>query len=269
MKTLKNLFLFLSGTKSKKTNTKKDAEIKYNSTLFFQLGMIISVAITAYFINTTFKELNNSISDANKANETEEIIFHDFKIITPIVIEPEVEIEQPKKVILKDKIRIVDKENENLKKEDIITEPEEVKINKDTKIVVEKRIDTEPKTDNTIYGLTGVERVPVFPGCETFTTNEDRIQCLSIEMGKLINKRFNNNIAADAGLKGSQRIYVSFVINKTGMVSDVQVRAPHPRLEAEAKRVVKLIPKMLPGLQNNNAVDVRFNLPINFAIQEY
>lgn len=89
---------------------------------------------------------------------------------------------------------------------------------------------------------------------------------MSSEMGRFINKHFNTEIANNLGLKGAQRIYVSFVINKKGDIDQLQVIGPHPRLEKEAGRVVNQIPKMLPGMQNNKEVEVRFSLPILFNI---
>ena len=45
-------------------------------------------------------------------------------------------------------------------------------------------------------------------------------------------------------------------------------RAPHPRLEKEAARVVNMLPKMKPGRQRGRAVVVSYTLPITFLVQE-
>jgi protein TonB len=67
---------------------------------------------------------------------------------------------------------------------------------------------------------------------------------------------------------GKQRISVQFVVDQVGNIVDVQVRAPHKRLEKEAKRVIELLPQMTPGQQQKNAVRVKYNLPIVFEIQD-
>ena len=44
-------------------------------------------------------------------------------------------------------------------------------------------------------------------------------------------------------------------------------RAPHARLEKEAKRVVGLLPKMIPGKQRGRPVNVTYMLPISFNVE--
>jgi protein TonB len=69
-------------------------------------------------------------------------------------------------------------------------------------------------------------------------------------------------------LSGKQRINVIFKIDKNGNVTGVRSRAPHPRLEKEAARVINLLPKMKPGRQRGKAVVVPYSLPITFKVQE-
>ena len=88
-----------------------------------------------------------------------------------------------------------------------------------------------------------IEKVPVYPGC-------------------------NTELANDLALSGRQRISVQFTIDKTGKVAEVRARAPHPKLEAEAIRVVKMFPRMEPGEQKGEKVGVLYSLPIVFDVQE-
>ena len=44
-------------------------------------------------------------------------------------------------------------------------------------------------------------------------------------------------------------------------------RAPHKRLQQEAIRVVKLLPKMIPGKQRGRPVGVKYSLPIAFKVE--
>ena len=75
-------------------------------------------------------------------------------------------------------------------------------------------------------------------------------------------------MAGDLGLSGRQRISVIFKIDRTGSVIGVRARAPHPRLEKEAVRVINLLPKMKPGRQRGKAVIVPYSLPIIFQVQD-
>lgn len=62
-------------------------------------------------------------------------------------------------------------------------------------------------------------------------------------------------------------VYVQFVVNTDGSI--VQVKSQnklHPDLEAEAERVVRLMPKWIPGEQAGKKVRVRYTVPINYVI---
>jgi len=91
---------------------------------------------------------------------------------------------------------------------------------------------------------------------------------MSSKIQKFVNRKFNTDLAGDLGLSGTQRIIVVFKIDKTGNIVGVRARAPHPKLEKEAARVVNLLPKMKPGRQRGNAVIVPYSLPIKFQIQD-
>ncbi|WP_285011027.1 energy transducer TonB [Pedobacter faecalis] len=60
------------------------------------------------------------------------------------------------------------------------------------------------------------------------------------------------------------RIVVQFVVDQDGYVVEPRIRESlHPRLDAEALRVVKRMPRWTPGVQGGRAVRVLYNLPIN------
>jgi bla regulator protein blaR1 len=113
-----------------------------------------------------------------------------------------------------------------------------------------------------------VEDVPVYPGCESLTSNEERKACMSENISKLVAKKFNTKLADSLGLKGRQRINVLFKIDKEGNVKDVRSRATHPALEAEAIRVINLLPKMMPAKQKGKKVTVPYSLPIVFQVAD-
>ncbi len=265
MKAIKNLVVFFTGSNKSQKKSKKDANIPYNATLYFQVGLIISVSVVALIINAAYSEPDTEDYATPKVTESEEEIFYDFTIYKPEVKVEVPEKPQPKKKVVKDIINITD--NPDAKGDEPVVDPEPKEMPENAKPTLPETPvkPDEPKN----YSVMGVERVPVFPGCEYLTDNVERRECMSSEIGQIIRRRFNTSIASDIGLKGNQRIYVNFIINKEGQVADVKVSAPHPKLENEAKRVINMIPKMLPGMQNNKDVDVMFNLPIIFDVQDY
>ncbi len=67
------------------------------------------------------------------------------------------------------------------------------------------------------------------------------------------------------GLTG--KVYVQFVVNSKGMVTDVKVvRGISPELDAEAIRVTKSSPTWEPGKHEGKNVAVQFTYPINFRL---
>jgi protein TonB len=112
-----------------------------------------------------------------------------------------------------------------------------------------------------------IENVPIFPGCDK-GNNAAKKKCMSQEITKFVQRKFNTGFAGDLGLSGRQRISVIFKIDKSGSVFGVRARAPHPRLEKEATRVINLLPDMKPGKQRGEAVIVSYSLPIIFQVQE-
>jgi hypothetical protein len=113
-----------------------------------------------------------------------------------------------------------------------------------------------------------IENVPIFPGCETLSTNAERRKCMSEKINTLVMENFNTKLGKELGLNGRQRINVIFKIDKNGNITDIRSRAPHPDLETEAIRVISLLPKMIPGKQNDENVIVPYSLPIIFQVKE-
>ena len=124
-------------------------------------------------------------------------------------------------------------------------------------IVVED-IEVEEVEEDVEVPFMVIENVPVFPGCES-GSNDAKRKCMSDKISEFVRRKFNTDLAGDLGLTGRQRINVIFKIDKSGNVVGIRARAPHPRLQAEAERVVKLLPKMKPGKQRGKPVVVPYS----------
>ncbi len=113
-----------------------------------------------------------------------------------------------------------------------------------------------------------IEDVPIFPGCEGLNNNEERKQCMSKKIQQFVNREFNKDLGSELGLSGVNRVIVQFKIDEKGDIVDIRSRAPHPRLEREAQRVIDKLPKMTPGKQRGKEVGVMYSLPIVFQVQD-
>jgi|GEM_PF-1755802 len=118
--------------------------------------------------------------------------------------------------------------------------------------------------------FTIVETMPVFPGCETKGSNKDKDQCTQ----NALFKHIMNNARIPMELKDPKRnmeatIYVSFVIDSIGELSDVRIlksSIDNKYLQLDAIRTVKTLPKMIPGTQRGKAVKVQYNIPIRYRL---
>ncbi len=80
----------------------------------------------------------------------------------------------------------------------------------------------------------------------------------------------NVKYPVDAKEQGkSGRVYVQFVVSKTGAVKDVKVvrSGGFESIDEEAVRVVSAMPKWIPGMQRGKKVNVNYTIPINFVLQ--
>jgi protein TonB len=64
------------------------------------------------------------------------------------------------------------------------------------------------------------------------------------------------------------KVICRFIVNKDGSVSDIEiVRSFSPSYDAEAIKVLKLLPKFIPSKQNGKNVRVWYYLPIPFKLK--
>ena len=110
-----------------------------------------------------------------------------------------------------------------------------------------------------------VERPPIYPGCEPYT--QQLRSCTQRKIQTHINKNFRYpEYAQKTGIQG--RVFVQFIIDKDGSIVGIKTRGPHPILEIEAKRIISILPKFIPGYVDGKAVRVPFSMPITFKLQK-
>jgi len=103
--------------------------------------------------------------------------------------------------------------------------------------------------------LVFAEFPPQFPGGEQ-------------EMYRFISDNLKYPIVdQEMGTQG--RVTIRFVVSKTGEVTDLKLlKGISPTCDKEAIRVIKSMPKWIPGKQNGNPVPVYFTLPIHFQLKQ-
>ena len=235
-----------------KKNTKADLSKK--SILFFQLGLILALLVVWQLIELKVYADPVAPPDLVLTDQFEEEA-------VPITQMEEVKPPEPPQEVIEE-IEIIDDEKDVIETVIASTEPDE-------KILEVAEVEFVEK-DEVIedFNINSVEEVPVFPGCENLADNNARKECFGEKVNTLVGRTFDSSLGSELGLSGLHRIYVSFKVEKDGTVSVLGVRAPHPKLEEEAIRVINKFPELIPGKQGGRPVGVTYSLPIIFRIQE-
>ncbi|QJD80247.1 energy transducer TonB [Spirosoma rhododendri] len=70
--------------------------------------------------------------------------------------------------------------------------------------------------------------------------------------------------AAQAAITG--KVFISFIVSKTGDVTNVSVlQGLGYGCDEEAVRLVREMPRWIPGKQNDEYVNVKYTLPVSFG----
>lgn len=134
-----------------------------------------------------------------------------------------------------------------------IPPPPPKKMNKEDKAVQKQTV--KPQGESEIQIFTVVEEMPEYPGGR-----------------KAMYSYLGENIKYPAKAKENKvegTVYVSFVVLEDGSVSNVSIlRGVGSGCDEEAIRVVKAMPNWKPGKQKGKPVNVQYNLPIKFSLEQ-
>lgn len=128
---------------------------------------------------------------------------------------------------------------------------EDMEVDEDTEIEFIEEVEEE-FVEEEIFTI--VQDMPSFPGGDA---------AMLAYLGKNIKYP---TLAKESGIQGT--VYVTFVVEKDGSVSNVKVlRGIGGGCDEEAIRVVKSMPRWTPGKQRGKPVKVQYNLPCRFVLQ--
>ncbi|WP_133535383.1 energy transducer TonB [Tenacibaculum caenipelagi] len=237
-------------------------QLEQFSNIFMQLGLVLTLLVVFLVLEyETAKEI--AVLEPANTQMHEEI----WTFEMPATVKKEViQAEVPRnKRVIKDisKPKIVDNDTDVATVIDLPVKESFVDITKLTQVKEDEDID---KNDDPIL-INNVQSTPVFKGCEGLSEEENR-KCFERKIQQHVQRNFNASLAQDVGLSsGRYKILTQFIIDKSGNVRDVKIRAPHVKLEKETDRVVHKIPQFQPGKQNNKEVKVKYILPITFKVE--
>lgn len=222
------------------------ADLESKKMIFREIGLIAALlaVFLAFNLKTTTKE-NSTLEYTYKSDVTEEII--------PVTVQETKPPPPAPPPMQTTKITIVDNDVEIDDDIDLNVEADqETAVADYVPYVPAEEEEDEVVEDNQIFVV--VESMPEFPG------GYDALMKYLSENIKY------PSLAKEMGIKG--RVFLSFVVEKDGSVTDVRVlRGIGGGCDEEAVRVVENMPKWKPGTQRNNPVRVQFNLPVKFTLQ--
>ena len=132
----------------------------------------------------------------------------------------------------------------------IVVAPVRASAQDKTEKTTQTRKDTT--TDDKVYEV--CEQMPIFEGGDAALLKYLRE-----------NLKYPDN-TKDRGVQG--RLVIGFIVEKDGSLTDVKVLRPVDiDLDAEVLRLVKGMPKWIPGRHNGQRVRVRYLLPIHICLQ--
>jgi hypothetical protein len=127
-----------------------------------------------------------------------------------------------------------------------------------------KRAEIEIVTEKEEVSFMVIDKAPTFPGCDTGDKD-----CFSKMVQKHFSRNFDAKLPNSLGLSaGKKRVFIGFNVAVNGDIVDVQARAPHVKIKEEVIRVMRSLPKMIPGKQNGQEVIVNYNIPFSLLVDE-
>ncbi|MDH3697301.1 MAG: energy transducer TonB [Flavobacteriaceae bacterium] len=238
-----------------KKNPKVD--LNRNSGLYFVIGLAVVLFITWRALE--YKSYPSDDAILEIAMNTDDLKDEEVPITQQLMTEP-----PPPPPAAPEVIEIVEDTEEI--EETVIesTETSQETVVDDVMDVDDVEVGEEEEEISVPFAI--IENVPIYPGCESMKSNDQRKACFQEKIQKHIAKEFRYpESALELGING--RVFVVFEIDSKGKVTGIRTRGPDKLLEQEAHRIIAALPQMIPGKQRGKSVKVPYSIPINFMIQ--
>ena len=220
---------------------KKNPKLEINrySSLFFSIGLAISMGFVVLVFEWKFPENGSQVN--LQANESLfEDVIEDIPLTEQRTVPPK--IQQPKVIEVPDEEEIEDEIEFDL----------DIEMTEET-VIEELVVEDAPEEEISDEVFSVAEVMPSFPG----GTNA-------------FYEYVSNNLkyprrAKKAGVEG--KVILRFVVGRNGDVSDIEVlKGIGFDCDEEAKRIIESSPKWSPGKQSGQTVKVRMIVPLNFDL---
>lgn len=238
-----------------------------NSFIYFQVGLIATMLVVLFILEFNFKDVSRTVGSIPSTVPISEptFVYNPAPVTKPqsatkpvVVKVPKVAHvfkstkEEPKKEEDKAPIATQDNPIDNPKTD--VTPTDNPKDNGGGKV--------EPPT------VFSVEQLPMFEACKGLSRAEQKA-CFDEQLARAIVKHL---IYPEDDLEdGKQGVaQVEFVIDEKGVITNVRAldnKRATIEMQKAAEKAVKRIPKLIPAKQGNNAVRIKYSVPVVFKIR--
>lgn len=225
------------------------ADLQNKRGLLLEIGLVVALILVIAAFAYTPKEYRIEKPDLNYGPVEEEI--------TEITRQDQKPPEPPKKVevkVIADLLQVVTNDTK------ITTEVDFAEFDENTEVIQQVDVVEETIEDDQPFLI--AETMPLFPMQEGGNPGYGDLNTFRAWVQK------NIKYPAEAFRNGEQgRVVLSFVVEKDGSVSNIQIlQTPGKAFSEETRRVVAASPKWKPGEQRGEKVRVRYTLPVDFRI---
>ncbi|GJH41498.1 hypothetical protein RCZ04_20480 [Capnocytophaga sp. HP1101] len=134
------------------------------------------------------------------------------------------------------------------------------------KYPIDFRIQQDNEAPKEEMPFTTVQQRPRFQECKDVPESET-FKCFKEQIDKHVAKNFvYPPICKELYIQG--RVFVSFRIKTDGSIEIIGVRGTDKILEQAAKELIESLPKLIPGKQDGNPINVTFAYPINYSLEQ-
>ena len=200
------------------------ADLNRNISLYFVIGLCLVLFITWRLIEWKTYEKSSFDYEALQVEDADD---EEIPITEKIKTPPS----PPPPPSAPEVIEIVEDEEEVEKTIIESTETDQEEVIEEVEVAEEELAEEVP------FAI--IEEVPTFPGCEKLAKSERR-SCFQERMDRHVRRTFRYpEIAQEMGIQG--RVYVQFIIDEKGNITNIQLRGPDKNLEKEARRIIEKI----------------------------
>ena len=241
-----------------------------NSFIYFQVGLIATMLVVLFILEFNFKDATRTVRYVPTVEINSEPTF----VYNPAPVTKLQNTEKPLVVKVSKVAHVFKPTKEEPKKEEDNTKiatqdtPSDNKNDTNTTLTDNTPKGNGKEVEKEIPNVFSVEQLPMFEACKGLSRAEQKA-CFDEQLAKAIVKHL---IYPEEDLEGGKQgvAQIEFVIDEKGVITNVRAldnKRATVEMQKAAEKAVKRIPKLIPAKQGDNAVKIKYSVPVVFKIR--